>query len=87
MALDTQRICYSHEYIGPDRKSYETAYQHAHGVIGMNCWHCKEQLIWDGDEIINDDDWVNLMITNPSCPKCEAFVEVYLPSDEQPEEV
>jgi hypothetical protein len=29
----------------------------------------------------------NLMITNLSCPKCEAFVEVYLPSDEQPEEV
>jgi hypothetical protein len=53
----------------------------------MNCWHCKEQLIWDGDEIVNDDDWVNLMITNLSCPKCEAFVEVYLPSDEQPEEV
>jgi hypothetical protein len=48
----------------------------------MNCWHCKEQLIWDGDEIVNDDDWVNLMITNLSCPKCEAFVEVYLPSDD-----
>jgi hypothetical protein len=57
----------------------------------MNCWHCKEQLIWDGDEIsyINDDDGPspslcvgNLMITNLSCPKCEAFVEVYLPSDD-----
>jgi hypothetical protein len=23
----------------------------------MNCWHCKEQLIWGGDEMIDDDDW------------------------------
>jgi len=23
MTLDVDRICYSHEYIGPDRKSYD----------------------------------------------------------------
>jgi hypothetical protein len=38
------------------------------------------------EKIINDDDWGNLMITNLSCPKCEAFVEVYLPSDDVVEE-
>jgi hypothetical protein len=48
----------------------------------MNCWHCKEQLIWGGDEMIDDDDGTNLLITNLSCPKCEAFVEVYLPLDD-----
>jgi len=45
----------------------------------MKCWHCKEELIWGGDNIIEDEEGANLMITNLSCPGCEASVDVYLP--------
>lgn len=34
----------------------------------MNCWHCRDELIWGGDHD---------MVTNLSCPGCEAYVEVY----------
>ena len=44
----------------------------------MKCWHCKEELIWGGDNIIEDEDEY-LMVTNLSCPKCKSFVLVYLP--------
>ncbi len=49
----------------------------------MNCWHCKTQLIWGGDE-----DWLFEedfdMVTNLSCPTCESFVLVFYkePTDE-----
>ena len=52
----------------------------------MKCWHCKEELIWGGDNIIEDEEGGEIMATNLSCPKCEAFVEVYLPSDDVVEE-
>ena len=48
----------------------------------MKCWHCKEELIWGGDNIIEDEEGANLMITNLSCPGCEASVDVYLPQSE-----
>ena len=32
-----------------------------------------------GDNIIEDEEGANLMITNLSCPGCEASVDVYLP--------
>ena len=50
----------------------------------MNCWHCQTELIWGGDHSIDEEDFPCSsdefgMVTNLSCPKCESFVEVYLP--------
>ena len=50
----------------------------------MNCWHCKTELIWGGDHSIDEDFHPVLgeeysMVTNLSCPKCNSYVEVYLP--------
>ena len=44
----------------------------------MNCWHCKSELIWGGDEDMEDSTEYS-MVTNLSCPKCFAYVEAYLP--------
>ena len=46
----------------------------------MNCWHCGTELIWGGDHDLEEDETHfggHTMITNLSCPKCEAYVEVY----------
>ena len=44
----------------------------------MNCWHCNSELIWGGDEDMEEDTQYS-MVTNLSCPKCFTLVEVYLP--------
>ena len=44
----------------------------------MNCWHCETELIWGGDH--DGEDYCNEeynIVTNLSCPKCDAFVLVY----------
>ena len=41
----------------------------------MKCWHCNTELIWGGDHDLDEDEEYNI-VTNLSCPKCEAFVEV-----------
>ena len=51
----------------------------------MNCWHCGTELIWGGDHSMDEEDFPIAsqeygMVTNLSCPKCNSFVEVYLPS-------
>ena len=53
----------------------------------MNCWHCGPdvQLIWGGDHSMDEEDFPvasqeYAMVTNLTCPKCDSFVEVYLPS-------
>ena len=38
----------------------------------MKCWHCKEELIWGGDNIIEDEEGGEVMATNLSCRGCEA---------------
>ena len=47
----------------------------------MKCWHCNTELIWGGDHDIESEPDEPAeeydMVTNLSCPKCEAFVEVY----------
>jgi len=48
----------------------------------MNCWHCKTELIWGGDHDIDEENESYAIVTNLSCPKCGAFVEVYLPKNE-----
>ncbi len=46
----------------------------------MNCWYCKTELIWGGDHDIEtggfmDDEYD--MVTNLSCPSCNAHIDVY----------
>ncbi len=43
----------------------------------MNCWHCDTELIWGGDHDLEDNESYE-MVTNLSCPECDAFVEVYV---------
>jgi hypothetical protein len=44
----------------------------------MNCWACNAELIWGGDhDIPIEDDDEHSIVTNLSCPKCEALVIVY----------
>jgi hypothetical protein len=51
----------------------------------MNCWHCQTPLIWGGDHTGEDygvgDEY--LIVTNLSCPNCDAYVEVYYPNESQ----
>jgi len=50
------------------------------GEIYMKCWACGTELIWGGDHDIEEDEAEfdgHKIITNLSCPKCEAWVEVY----------
>ena len=49
----------------------------------MNCWHCNADLIWGCDHEIDDynpaaDPEEYCMVTNLSCPNCNAYVEVYM---------
>ena len=46
----------------------------------MNCWHCGTELIWGGDHDLEDMTDEYDMVTNLSCPKCGAYVEVYRPN-------
>lgn len=51
----------------------------------MKCWHCNTELIWGGDQDMDEDNLSNedyIMETNLSCPECKSFVLVYLPNDE-----
>ncbi len=44
----------------------------------MKCWQCNEQLIWGGDHTGEDYDNEDYeIVTNLSCPKCDALVIVY----------
>jgi|TARA_R110000796_G_scaffold84919_3_gene184652 hypothetical protein len=51
----------------------------------MNCWHCKTELIWGGDEDMEDEEEY-VMSTSLSCPKCNSFVLVYYPREEPEDE-
>ena len=43
----------------------------------MNCYNCNTELIWGGDHDIDDiEEREHPIITNLSCPKCNAYVEV-----------
>jgi ssDNA-binding Zn-finger/Zn-ribbon topoisomerase 1 len=43
----------------------------------MKCYACQSELIWGGDHDISEEDEEHTIVTNLSCPKCEAFVVVY----------
>lgn len=44
----------------------------------MDCYHCKTELIWGGDE----DGENGGIVTNLSCPACGSFVLVYSGDEE-----
>ena len=50
----------------------------------MKCYLCDTELIWGGDHDCEDepvsDDYS--IVTNLSCPNCQAFVLVYHPRDD-----
>ena len=50
----------------------------------MNCWHCNTELIWGADrEPSHFDEAEYSMVTNLSCPRCNSYVEVYYPRQDQ----
>ena len=52
----------------------------------MKCWHCKNELTWGGDFDYEDYGLSGKgMVSNLSCSKCDAHVEVYLPLDYEEE--
>ena len=55
----------------------------------MNCWHCGTELIWGGDHDLDEHDYRGVgaydMITNLSCPNCQAYVEVYRANLDHPD--
>tara|TARA_R110000751_G_scaffold288487_1_gene394548 strand:- start:1055 stop:1207 length:153 start_codon:yes stop_codon:yes gene_type:complete len=49
----------------------------------MNCWICKEELIWGCDHDIDPEPEDFQIVTHLSCPNCNAYVEVYHPKEEE----
>lgn len=47
----------------------------------MNCWHCKNELIWCSDFDIGHESENYTMLTSLHCPKCGTDVDVYLPKE------
>lgn len=43
----------------------------------MKCWVCNTELVWGGDHDLDEDFDGHTIITNLSCPHCEAYIEVY----------
>ena len=43
----------------------------------MKCWVCNTELIWGGDQALDEDFDGHTIITKLSCPHCEAYIEVY----------
>ena len=56
----------------------------------MNCWHCGTELIWGADhdmEDVNDGEESEYdFFSNFTCPKCQSFVQVYYPREDQRDE-
>ena len=46
------------------------------GIL-MNCWVCNTELIWGGDHDLDEEYDGHTIVTNLSCPHCEAYTEVY----------
>ena len=48
----------------------------------MNCYHCKDELVWGGDHDIEDGKDYDI-VSNLSCPSCYSYVEVYHAKDKE----
>jgi hypothetical protein len=46
----------------------------------MNCWNCKTQLIWGGDQDTEHNEDYDV-VSNLSCPNCHTAVDVWHPSE------
>jgi hypothetical protein len=46
----------------------------------VNCWHCQDELIWGGDQDL-DDDPEFVIESNFSCATCGSVAVVYFPRD------
>ena len=40
----------------------------------MNCWICGSELIWGGDQDIEEEHFEYFMVTNLSCGECDTYV-------------
>ena len=50
----------------------------------MNCWHCNTELIWGSDFDGEDYGCEDIaIVTNLTCPRCNSYVEVYYPRQDQ----
>ena len=49
----------------------------------MKCYNCQSDLIWGGDHDTDEEDTDHSIVTNLSCPECDAYVEVYWGKKEQ----
>ena len=47
----------------------------------MNCWHCKTELVWNGDYSIDDTDDDYQMVSHLTCPNktCQCLTQVFVP--------
>ena len=52
----------------------------------MKCYNCDTELIWGGDHDCEEDE-DHLIVSNLSCPNCNAFILVYLGEKEDEEVV
>ncbi len=43
----------------------------------MKCYNCQSELIWGGDHDTYEEDEEHAIVTNLSCPECDAVVLVY----------
>ena len=48
----------------------------------MKCYNCQTELIWGGDHDCEEDE-DHAIVTNLSCPKCDAFHLVYWGNKEE----
>lgn len=51
----------------------------------MNCWNCETQLIWGGDDDLEEEGGPYIIVSNLSCPECSTYVEVYHPDPDHPD--
>jgi hypothetical protein len=50
----------------------------------MNCYNCGAELIWGGDHSFEDYGMDgDGIVTNLSCPKCDAYIEVYIKESDE----
>jgi len=43
----------------------------------MRCFYCDTQLVWDGEDQLDDVDGEERIVTNLLCVECHATVVVY----------
>ena len=47
--------------------------QYMEKISEMNCWHCGTELIWGGEHDVEDNEDYDI-VSNLSCPKCNAYL-------------